>query len=410
MADFESWGPAASGPRLVDFDRLKATQALGEIAMQPVEMELKKAQTGLAKAHAADYETKAEQSRRMQAALAKMSAERQAGGAQQTQQDQNPLWGLANAMMEIDPKVAGQVANQASLIDYRKVETGTQQARQTKLAVETKAAQFDLSARELGLTTDEESMGQALVNFEKMTGMPSGLIDPSTGKMYPGIKFSMGIRDMMVDKLMSAKDTAQLAESKRRNDIYSLDVGSKAANREFWQNFENLQKRADTTRKPATEKAGGDVLKPEEVKAGSDLVMAEYPGLRANPEEARVQGRALIERAKQIRSANPALSVNDSRRLALSVMRREGVFDGQRGTGKGPESALPIPDDKNFVPDRWYKHPTKGAFFFDGQKWLSRQEYQLRRAGITSAEALRSATEGTESSTDADDDDDTDED
>jgi len=377
MADFDMWGPAASGPRLVDFDRLKATQMLGEIAMQPVDMELKKAHTELYGAQAKEAQAKLAAAKAQQEALAKL-AQGQDQGPSQDPIDQ--MYSVANAILPTDPKTASLVANRASEMAGRKVQADTQKLRQSKLTQEMQAAQFDLSSREIGLTTDEASLERALINFEQRTKIPSGLIDPMTNKMYPGIRFSMGIRDMMAEKLMSVKDQITVARQTQHEANLENEWKSRQENRAFWQSFENLRSRAEATRKPTQDKAGGKGPTATELRVGSDLLRSEYPNMEK--EEANALGAELVERAKQIRDTNSALRMDEARTAALNKMKEEGKFQGQRGNGRTPQNAIPLPQDRKRVQaNTWYITPN-GVRFWDGKQALTDQQYRLRGAGM----------------------------
>jgi len=377
MADFDMWGPAASGPRLVDFDRLKATQMLGEIAMQPVDMELKKAHTELYGAQAKEAQAKIAAAKAQQEALARL-AQGQDQGPSQDPIDQ--MYSVANAILPTDPKTASLVANRASEMGYRRVQADTQKLRQSKLTQEMQAAQFDLSSREIGLTTDEASLERALINFEQRTKIPSGLIDPMTNKMYPGIRFSMGTRDMMAGKLMPVKDQITVARQTQHEANLENEWKSRQENRAFWQSFENLRARADATRAPVRDKAGAKGPTATDLRVGSDLLKSEFPSI--GNEEANALGAELVDRARQIRDANPALRGDEARTAALNKMKEEGKFQGQRGNGRTPQSAIPLPQDRKRVQaNTWYITPN-GVRFWDGKQALTDQQYRLRGAGM----------------------------
>lgn len=296
--------------------------------------------------------------------------------------------------MPTDPKAGSQIAKRAEEVAALRVTSQTNKLRQDKLIADTKVAQFDLSAREIGLTTDETSLGEALQNFEKRTGMKSGLIDPATGQLFPQIRFNPNLRQMMVEKLSSTRDALSAEMQQRRDTTLRTEFESRQRHRDFNENLEEFRKREEIRAAARARKVGATTLKPEDVKAGIDAVVTEYPGLIRGGEptaEARNLGREVTERANQLRAGNSVLTATEARQKALAKMREEGLFTGARGNGKTPSTALPIPEDKKFVVDKWYNHPTKGPHFFDGKNWLTPQEYQLKKAGISSAAALAPA-------------------
>src|SRR3990167_7064836 len=151
MADFSEWGPEASGPRLVEFDRLKAAQAMSELSMQPARMEQLQAHTQLYRAQAGKYTEEAAARKRMAEEMSKATG----GGLGEG----NPLWDVANAAMRAgDPKVASQVANWASMVDYRGVKADTQKARQADIGLKNHLTKLDVKARLLRGVADDASL------------------------------------------------------------------------------------------------------------------------------------------------------------------------------------------------------------------------------------------------------------
>ena len=371
MADFDMFGPKESGGRLVDFDRLKAAQQLGEIAMQPVEMEYKRAATDYTRAHAEELKAKVAKEKRM----AEMAATTQLPAFGQSE---NPFYEMANIFMRGgDFKGAMEAANKGSQDANRKSQAGLREARIAEIDTKRKIQNFDLAAREIELTTDEASLSRALQNFERRTDIPSGLLDPQTGQLFSGIKFNPNLRQMMVEKLMSAKDAANLEERRRNNDILQQHWGAQTQNLEFWQDFENQRRRAEATRKPSVDKAGGANLKKADVDAGIAQIRSVYKYDEDDP-EVKVKGRQLEERARARVAQQPNLLLSDARKQVFEEMRRQGEFAAARGQGKTLGTALPIPADKKFKPNTWYNHPTKGPHFFTGSTWLNPQEYRMR--------------------------------
>ena len=371
MADFDMFGPKESGGRLVDFDRLKAAQQLGEIAMQPVEMEYKRAATDYTRAHAEELKAKVAKEKRMAELMA--TATLPTFG-----QSENPLFDLANiALKGGDYKGASEIANKASQDANRKSQAGLREARIAEIDTKRKIQNFDLAAREIELTTDEASLSRALQNFERRTDIPSGLLDPQTGQLFSGIKFNPNLRQMMVEKLMSAKDAANLEERRRNNDILQQHWGAQTQNLEFWQDFENQRRRAEATRKPSVSKAGGGSLKKADVDAGIAQIMSVYKYDKDDP-EVLVKGRQLEERAHARVAQQPNLLLSDARKRIFKEMQDNREFAAARGQGKTIGTSLPIPADKKFKPNTWYDHPTKGPHFFTGSTWLNPQEYGVR--------------------------------
>ena len=394
MADFDMWGPAASGGRLVDFDRLKASQMLGEIAMQPVEREYKRAATDYTRAHAEELKEKVARTKR----LAEMAANVDLTGGK----SENPLYDMARIMLNVgDVKEAGDLVNKASQDANRKSQAELRQARIAEVDTKMKIENYDLAAREIGLTTDEASLSTALQNFERRTGTPSGLLDPQTGQLFSGIKFNPNLRQMMVEKLISAKDATNLEERRRHNDILDRHWGAQAQNTEFWQDFDNQRRRAEATRKPSVDKAGGSNLKKADVDAGVAQIMSVYRYDKDDP-EVLVKGRQLEERARALVKQQPNILLSDARQQVFAKMQRDGEFGAAKGQGKTIGTSLPIPADKKFKPNTWYDHPTKGPHFFNGSVWLNPQEYRLRGVAPAAAAAAGAGL--------ADDDDDDDKD
>ena len=373
MADFSEWGPEASGPRLVEFDRLKAAQAMSELSMQPARMEQLQAHTQLYRAQAGKYAEEAAAKKRMAEEMSRTTG----GGLGEG----NPLWDVANAAMRAgDPKVASQVANWASMIDYRGVKADTQKARQADIGLKNQLTKFDLQARLVRGTFDNESLAKAAREYEGLTKESTGLLDPQTGTLRSDVNWSPGLRDHLVNLATSNKDKA-IADDKARHDaILAKEFGSRQQNRSFWQSFDNLRKRAEAMRKPASSKAGVLVPKTEEAKAGADFVQSEYPDME--PAEARAKGRELIDRAKQLKDQNRALRMQEAMTNTLNAMRREGKFPAAQG-GKSPGGALQLPrtadgkpDPDRVIPGNWYITDKGPRFVTRDKKVLTPQEVQ----------------------------------
>ena len=382
MADFDMWGPAASGGRLVEFDRLKASQMLGEIAMQPVEMEYKRAATDYTRAHAEELKEKAARTKRM--------AEMAANINLTVGQPENPLFEMANiALRSGDLKEAGDLVNKASQDTNRRSQAELRDARIKEVSTKMQIENYDLAAREIGLATDEASLSTALQNFERRTKTPSGLLDPETGQLFPTIKFNPQLRQMMVEKLLSAKDAANLEERRRHNDILDRHWGTQAQQREVWQDIDYQRRRAEAIRKPSVGKAGGKSFTQTDVNAGVAQIMSVYKYDKDDP-EVQQKGRELEERARARVAQQPNLLLADARKQVFKDMQDRGDFAAARGQGKTLGTALPIPADKKFKPNTWYNHPTKGPHFFNGSVWLNPQEYG--RSGTSTAAARANDT------------------
>lgn len=361
--DFDMWGPAASGARLVDFDRLKATQQMGEIAQQPLKMEELRTQAEMQKAHAAYFRAQAQES------AVKAAQEEQFQKLITNAQGQ--LTQTGNVLDQADQWArlaagAGLTSKAMELVGHTSTARAAQAREQASLAT-AQDKLYDLQQRRMetlsNLMTDENG-GNAVTTPEAWEAVKQSYAatrreaSPIAGIPFPGADAANQLRL----ETIAAKD--RLAEARRKQTQDSLDTFRKA--RLAQHDAENAvhEARAKIAREREDRLAKGGAAKPMgdppkgALSQAEALLAKDYPKLD-NIKEAAY---SIASDAQALVRTLPGLTMDEAIRRAY--LAAQGEFEQKGGVNVpllgrvgGKETfargqAIPVPKDAAGNPDR----------------------------------------------------------
>lgn len=291
------------------------------------------------------------------------------------EEKQNPGWTLANIALEVgDAEASMKYATKAATIDGKLASAATNAAREALIGVRTRVGQLDLLSRSARSIDGPEALQSVLQQHEQTTGERTGLLDPQ-GRLDPGAAADWeSVRDRMQEMALSEKD--MLTKKYREAALASAEAERKSRqkNRDFWQNTDNQEARAAAQTRGRGVKAGTDVFdKTAGEKMATDFITTELAGV--GKDQARVYGREVAERAKQLRQNNPALTPREAIAEAFKKLDSSGKYEGinRRPKAASPSNPQALPADT--------KDPSKlqvGQFYKDGsgavREWLGPTE------------------------------------
>lgn len=379
MADpFDMFGPAASGARLVDFDRLKAAKQMGEIAMQPLQMEELRSQTEMQRAHAEAYRAKAQED------LLKAAKEKQFQALVQNAQGQlvGIEDGLDRASVFADLAIgAGMVEKGTDL--HAKIATARAtgareaaslataadriyQTRQRK--VETMSSLMADSNGQLAINTPED-----LAAFNQLYSMTMKEPSPLAGYSFEQLGGREGLQAIL-NESVTTKDKLTLARQRERDEAEKTYKNTRAAQLEAQNEVRRAAQRTREAREARLAKGGsGKALvgpRPAEVSQAERLVKDAFKDAPLDdPKEAAY---AIASEAQAMTRKLPGLSMDEALRKALLEAKTRGDFEEKPGLfgmnkktvhvrGKVPQ-ALPLPADrKQWKINEYYISPKDGS-------------------------------------------------
>lgn len=204
---------------------------------------------------------------------------------------------------------------------------------------------------------DQASWDQAHTMYELQTGQESPYktmpFDPDTVK-----KIRQG-----VSTLKTRAETAA-AQARAAASLSQIEVNKSRI-------------RLNDERARILAKNGGDKFKDGDLKEATDLIGRDYGSVA--DEELRMHGRGIMERAKAMRDANPALSKSAAIARAYHEKKSAGDFGAFRprtaktGAANNPTplvgaDGVMIPKEK-LVKGRYYKDPKGRTLVFDGKEF-----------------------------------------
>lgn len=309
---------------------LQQQKMQGEIMLQPFTAAQRSAVARHANAKAKGLERTAN----VEAQIAQIAA-----GETFSESDQiNPGWQYARIAQRLgDPVLAMKYAKDASKIDQQQQSADTNRARSDLVQARTYVANLDGLSRNLGGVRSPEDLQTVLQTYQERTGNNTGMLDQN-GMLLPQAAANwQEVTKQLQDSTVTERDR-RLA--KYREDALksaNQERESKQKNRDFWQNMDNQQARAEAQARARNSKSGGTTAADNaQLREAADLITSEFPDIQAA--ESRVRGREIRDRAKQLREANPALSYSDAIKQTFETMEKQGKFQGFR---RKPQSADP---------------------------------------------------------------------
>lgn len=372
MADtFEMWGPAASGPRLVDFDRIKAAEQLGEIAMQPYKAESLAANAAVNRAHADLYGAQAQAKRReavQEAQLAQLIAQSQGQVSQgMDMADQLDSWAELATGAGMVTK-AGEFAKQAAHLRLQAARTANAatnaELHQLKAAGERSERIANLLA---GVNSPE---GWAAAN--QLYSMQYGEASPFAAVPFPG---QAGVEQIRLGAIATRDQIAQQMTAARDRETRRHHL-EQEANSRARTGIAGARLRISAAREERLAKTGGGkaIQRPsrEEVAQAERLIEGDESLDLGGAYDRATRGEAafsIASDAKARMQKNPALDADTALRQAFLAAKAGGQFEVEKGLfgfnnktkfvkGKVPE-ILPAPaNPKDLKIGTTYRSPT----------------------------------------------------
>lgn len=255
-------------------------------------------------------------------------------------------WNEADAYVEAgDVSKALKAEATVAQIEGRVATAETQRARGGLIEARRRLAVIDELSREARTIDSPEALQtfaqQYAHTHPSIAAMltPEGALKPDVAPHWEAIR--NGIQQRAVS------ETARVQTDVRERALTSATAARERRGKhwDFLENVDRQRAMADARRRPLVAKAGGDplLLKPDDVKYGSEYVSSNFPDI--DPNRAKILGRELASAAKQMRMNNPALSVSDSMKEAFRTIERRGDFAGmtRKPFGAAPERAKPLP-------------------------------------------------------------------
>lgn len=259
----------------------------------------------------------------------------------------NPGWKLANIAMNVGAvDEAMTFATKAAGVDSKLASTETNAARQGLIQTRNRLAQMDELSRGMRLVDSPESLQSVLQNHERTTGEATGFLnqqgqlDPHAGENWEKLRDLIQSESLTEQQRLTAQyRTARLGQLDR-------DIKRKEENSAFWQDMDNQENRAAAQARGRGIKTGASALdKGDGVKLGTDYLTSQFSNVE--PSQAKIFGRQINDRAKEIRDKNPALTPMEATRAAFDALDTGGKFDGmtRRPARADPNKPLPLPED-----------------------------------------------------------------
>lgn len=257
-----------------------------------------------------------------------------------------------------------KLAHIGSQMDREAAAADTNRVRQDLMAMRTRVGNLGLLSQTVRGATDAVSLQERVQEYERRTKDRTGLLDPEGQLVVP---YSDRLRDEIVQRSVSesARATADWRESALKSA--EKERKSKQSHRDFLEDVDKQKVMADAKRGDRTKKAGGDplALKSEDVKAGTDFIKSKFVDI--DDTAARVLGRTLEEKAKQLKQGSPAMTMTEAREAVYKKMKEARTFET---LSEVPHTASP--DNPLEIPPR-REDLKKGEFYSDGKavrQWL----------------------------------------
>lgn len=276
------------------------------------------------------------------------------------------------AMQSGLPQQAAEYASKASTIRNNASEI---QKRDNAVRI----SELTLASNLLSTVGDEASWRRANGLFTMQTGKPSPFAD---------MDYSPELVAQIQDAVVSQKDRA-LA---RAADARAAASTAAASASEALVPLRKAQERLANTRATALAKVGGKPPKTEDLRAVSDLINAEYLG-SVTPEDARILGRPVAERAMQLQ-AELGIPRSQAARRAFNEAEARGDFGGlrRRTRMKGDaQNPLEMPSAQDALRPNMY-YTGKGKYAGQTLLWTGTGFKLVTPAEVAAKESSASTT------------------
>lgn len=177
--------------------------------------------------------------------------------------------------------------------------------------------------------TDADSWNRGIAAYKLMTGKDSPLA---------GIPYSPENKKMVEETLKTSKNVAaaQLAQAriplveaqtKQARAHTAYEEERTVTEKEVRRDLVKAQTKAADARAAHVGKVGGSARAPTQaqLKSATDMIVRDY--LDITPEESRIVGREVAERATDIMASHPGLRATEAMAQAYAEKQQEGAFD-----------------------------------------------------------------------------------
>lgn len=308
-----------------------------------------------------------------------------------------------------NPDKAMKAENIAASIDQKGASASANAAREQLIAARTVVSRAGNLASQMTMVDSPEALQTALHSHAEATGEDTTLLDAS-GNLLPQYAADWeGTRDKIKDMALTQRDRALASYREKALQSADKERKSKQETRDFWRDMGNQEERARRQALGRGKKAGAlgplDKIDP---KLGTDYIGSQ---LEVDaPEQGKVLGRKLAERAQQARELNPALTPTEATKAAFDAMDTAGEFTGMRKRPPGAADSvkrpltLPADGDKSKLKQGfWYSDGTSKRQWL-GNRW-SAPEHSRGKIGERSAYVPPAAPEDMGSDTSDEEDD-----
>lgn len=362
MADFDIFGPAASGPRLVEFDRLAAQKQLADLAMQPYKMDELRSQTEMQRAHTALYRAQAQEHEQKTAAEEAFLKLMQGAQGQSDQQ---------LSVLDTADQLAQRAAGAGYITKAVELTNKTAQARQHQASEALSLAR----AREAVLNTQNkraeiitrlmsDGSGNLAVQTPADWATVNHMYRLETGEQSPYANVPFEMVPQLFRQAMSVKD--QTAAESARVGKESLDAYRKSRLEQLdaQQRVREERLRLEREREERLKKQGGGkgVGGPSNGEISQAERLLQQDGMTGD--EAKDAAYAVASEARRLRDANKALDADTALRRAYETMKAGGQLETTQSkvfgfkvpftektklnrSGSTPELATALPGSKS---------------------------------------------------------------
>lgn len=389
MAEGMFGSPVGTSAAIQDEYRAAATQeALGRLAMQPVEQRLRTAQAEAAELAILQERRMAElmQQRRMAgtpelAGMVESGATGQAGaqmealalgGAKKSTSLADQFDDLA--VMAADAGMvskAGDAAKVAALLRSREAAARSSQTSARLNAIKAVREQAELAGQLLGGATDQATWDYNNALYEMYTGAKS----PWSNQPY-----SSELAQAISDQALTAKERADADEKALSREDLDEYRKSRLKQHDAANALRKARNAIAKARERRLAKAGGkEAGTPArtDLRQAENIILKEFPKLEAGDLEDAAY--TISAEAKALRKRNPALDANQALQQAFVAAKKAGDFKTEAsgilrrdkttfsGAGKTPQTPAALPGKDKLVKGRYYLSPTGAVGQWNGK-------------------------------------------
>jgi len=258
--------------------------------------------------------------------MAKLLAEETAEGS-----PDDPAVPLASNQVVKLARLAAQAGSFNQAIDMfgKAAQIRHSEAQTAQEKWKTRMQEVEEAERLVAGANDAESWDRGIAAYKMMTGKDSPLA---------GIPYSPESKRIVEEALRTSKNVAAAQLSQSRIPLVEAQTKQARAHtayeeertiteKETRRDLVKAQTKAAEARAAHVGKAGGSSRAPTQaqLKSATDMIVRDY--LDITPEESRIVGREVAERATDIMASHPGLRATEAMAQAYAEKQQEGAFD-----------------------------------------------------------------------------------